>query len=91
MPFDSVELIGIDMQLTNEERKSSFESIYTHSLFYSAQIYGKLNDKEKSAYFCQLTLQRQLDQHNSQLAKSTGCEANQTDLNEKKSLALLNK
>lgn len=81
MPFDSVELIEVDMELTNEARKLSFESIYTHSLFYSAQIYGKLNEKEKSAYFCQLTLQRQIDQHNTKLA-----EANHetTDENEKK-------
>jgi len=92
MPFDLVELIGIDMQLTNEERKTSFESIYTHSLFYSAQIYGKLDDKEKSAYYCQLTLQRQIDEHSSQLlAKSTDTQTNLSETSEKKSLASLNK
>ena len=60
MPYDLVELIDVDIELTNEARKASFESIYTHSLFYSAQIYGKLDEKEKSANYCQLTLQRQI-------------------------------
>jgi len=63
MPFDPSELILLSIDLDDEARKSSIESLYTYSLFYSAQIYGKLDDKVKSAEYCQLTLQRQLDEH----------------------------
>lgn len=67
MPFDPTELISIDTRLTNEIRRNNFESVYTHCLFYSAQVYAKLDDKEKSAYYCQMTLQRQLDQFNNKM------------------------
>lgn len=63
MPFDPSELIRVNLELTNDARKNNFESLYTYSLFYSAQIYGKLDQKEKSAYYCQLTLQRKIDEH----------------------------
>lgn len=63
MPFDPSELIRLSLELTNESRKINIESLYTYSLFYSAQIYGKLDEKVKSAHYCQLTLQRQIDEH----------------------------
>ena len=63
MPFDPSELICLKRELSDDKRRINFESLYTHSLFYMAQIYGKLDDKEKSAYYCQLTLQRQMDEH----------------------------
>lgn len=63
MPFDPSEFIRVNLELTNDSRKNNFESLYTYSLFFSAQIYGKLDEKVKSAYYCQLTLQRQIDEH----------------------------
>jgi hypothetical protein len=36
-----------------------------------AQIYGKLDNKEKSAEYCQLTLQRQIDEHAGDLGWTT--------------------
>jgi hypothetical protein len=64
VPFDFHEIIEFDNQLTNEKRELIFESLYTHSLYYMAQIYGKLGEKEKSAFYCQLTLQRQIEFNN---------------------------
>ena len=70
VPFTINELIAIDTPnedektLNDDKRELLFESVYTHSLFYMAQIYGKLNDKDKSALYCQLTLQRQIDYKN---------------------------
>jgi hypothetical protein len=60
-PYQPNELIKIDEKLTDDKRNALFESLYTHSLFYMAQIHGKLGNKEQSAYYCQLTLQRQLE------------------------------
>jgi hypothetical protein len=63
-PFNLNELIHLNKEFTIKKRADSFEALYTHSLFFFAQVYGKLDDKEKSAYYCELTLQRQLDRHN---------------------------
>ncbi|BFZ11716.1 hypothetical protein BsWGS_14755 [Bradybaena similaris] len=38
----------------------AFESIHTHTLYYLAQVYGKLDQSELSAKYCHMTLQRQL-------------------------------
>ena len=62
-PFDPSELICLNKELSSEKRRSNFEALYTHSLFFMAQIYGKMDEKEKSANYCQLTLQRQMDEH----------------------------
>jgi hypothetical protein len=59
-PFDPIELIQISKELTRSKRRTNFESLYTHSLFYFAQVHGKLDNKDESAYYCYLTLQRQL-------------------------------
>ena len=75
LPFDPSELICLNTELTAKARRTSFESLYTHSLFYSAQIYGKLDEKVKSAYYCQLTLQRQIDEHNEDLTEKSPLEA----------------
>lgn len=62
MPFDLVELFEVEFAVEEREKRcASFESLYTHSLFYFAQVYGKLDDKEKSATLIQQTLQRLLD------------------------------
>lgn len=67
MPFELNELILMNKEIDEEKRRKSFEALYTHSLFFFAQVYGKLDEKEKSAYYCRLTLQRQLDQYNEKL------------------------
>ena len=36
------------------------ENAYTHTLYYLAQVYGHLNDNEKSCSCCHATLHRQL-------------------------------
>lgn len=64
VPFDPSEMISLNKKLTLKKRRDNFEALYTHSLFFYAQIYGKLDEKERSAHFCQLTLQRQIDEHN---------------------------
>lgn len=38
----------------------SFESIHTHTLYYLAQVYAKLDKSSLSARYCHMTLQRQL-------------------------------
>ena len=63
-PFDIHEIIAYNDKLTNEKRETVFESLYTHSLYYMAQVYGKVGEKDKSAYYCQLTLQRQIEFNN---------------------------
>jgi len=80
MPFDPTELISIDLKLNDEIRKNNFESIYTHCLFYSAQVYAKLDEKDKSAYYCQLTLQRQIDQNKMILNNDEDTNTNKNDL-----------
>lgn len=42
-------------------RSKNFESTYTHTLYYLAQVYGKLGDSHKSAQYCHVTLRRQLE------------------------------
>jgi len=63
MPFDPSELLQLNTELTDKERQQSVESLYTYGLFFAAQIYGKLDKKIQSAEYCQLTLQRQIDEH----------------------------
>lgn len=43
-----------------KSRQSDFEETFTHTLFYLAQIYGKLDEKNQSARYCRMTLERQL-------------------------------
>lgn len=67
-PYLPIELIHPNTASSSVDlkRRTNFESLYTHSLFFFAQIYAKLGEREKSAYYCQLTLQRQLDGLNSE-------------------------
>jgi KIF-binding protein len=74
-PIDPSELIIANENLSSQKRKSNFEALYTHSLFYMAQVYGKLEDKERSADYCRQTLQRQLDQEQSK--DESGSESDQ--------------
>lgn len=63
MPFDPSEMLQLSSELTDSDRQQSVESLYTYSVFFLAQIYGKLDKKVQSAQYCQLTLQRQIDEH----------------------------
>ncbi|KAK2158859.1 hypothetical protein LSH36_162g01012 [Paralvinella palmiformis] len=44
-----------------QKRKEHFEDKHTHTLYYLAQVYGKLEENQKSAEYCHETLRRQLD------------------------------
>ena len=59
-PYLLREMIEIDSSISTIDRHEEFEQIYTHTLFYLAQIYGKLDQKDQSANYCRLTLERQL-------------------------------
>jgi len=48
-----------DGELT-QTRHDKFEDVYTHTLYYLAQVYSKLDEPRLGAEFCHLTLQRQL-------------------------------
>ncbi len=61
-------------QLYNETRKNmalfnkskslkleKFEREFTQTLFYFAQVWSNIGNAEKSAFYCQRTLERQLD------------------------------
>ncbi|CAH2322022.1 KIF1-binding [Pelobates cultripes] len=50
-----------EKQLTEQERSKRFERVYTHTLYYLAQVYKHLKQDEKSAQYCHTTLQRQLE------------------------------
>lgn len=77
VPFDLVELFEVELgQEEREKRCATFESLYTHSLFYFAQVYGKLDDKQKSATLIQHTLQRLLD-NNREKSDNEGGEKKQ--------------
>ena len=78
VPYDSNELICFKKDLSVKKRQSNFEALYTHSLFYFAQVYGKLDDKDNSAHYCELTLQRQIDAYNEKIENIS----NQTETKE---------
>ena len=59
-PYLLRDLITIDSSISMNDRREEFEQTYTHTLFYLAQIYGKLSEREQSANYCRLTLERQL-------------------------------
>ena len=63
-PYVLREIIQIDPTLQPADRREEFEQTYTHTLFYLAQIYGKLDQKVQSANYCRLTLERQLSLFN---------------------------
>ena len=54
------DLIQFDSLYNEKQRREEFEQIFTHTLFYLAQIYGKQQDKDRSARYCRVTLERQL-------------------------------
>ncbi|XP_075697569.1 KIF-binding protein isoform X2 [Rhinoderma darwinii] len=50
-----------EQKLTEQERAKRFERVYTHTLYYLAQVYKHLKQDEKAAQYCHTTLQRQLE------------------------------
>ncbi|XP_048465104.1 KIF-binding protein [Rhincodon typus] len=60
-PLDTHEhFLGEEERLTEQERHKRFEKVYTHTLYYLAQVYKHLDMNEKAAWYCHTTLQRQL-------------------------------
>nr|XP_033798839.1 KIF-binding protein [Geotrypetes seraphini] len=60
-PFDLNEYFTVEEEkLTDQERSRRFEGVYTHTLYYLAQVYQHLEMNEKAAQYCHTTLQRQL-------------------------------
>ncbi|XP_070544947.1 KIF-binding protein-like [Ptychodera flava] len=50
-----------DDRLSEHDRQAKFEQIHTLTLYFLAQVHGKLDHKDKSAMYCHTTLQRQLE------------------------------
>ncbi|CAI9547725.1 unnamed protein product [Staurois parvus] len=50
-----------EQKLTDQERSKRFERVYTHTMYYLAQVYKHLKQDEKAAQYCHTTLQRQLE------------------------------
>ena len=57
------------------KRRDAFEALYTHSLFFMAQVCGKMGESNKSAHYCQLTLQRQIDRHNEAVSEADAADS----------------
>lgn len=67
-PVDDLFLVKSYTDLDQQQKEAfvqkcimNFENTYTHTLYYLAQVYGKLENSELSAKYCQETLHRQLD------------------------------
>ncbi|XP_033004883.1 KIF-binding protein isoform X2 [Lacerta agilis] len=61
-PLDSSEhFMDEEGKLTDQERSKRFEKVYTHTLYYLAQVYQHLELIEKAAQYCHTTLKRQLE------------------------------
>ncbi|KAM4703311.1 KIF-binding protein [Rhinophrynus dorsalis] len=61
-PIDPDEhFLSEEQKLTEQERSKKFERVYTHTLYYLAQVYKHLKQDEKAAQYCHTTLQRQLE------------------------------
>ncbi|KAM8924857.1 KIF-binding protein [Pelodytes ibericus] len=61
-PVDPDEHFSLEEnKLTEQERSKRFERVYTHTLYYLAQVYKHLKQDEKAAQYCHTTLQRQLE------------------------------
>ncbi|KAK2098540.1 hypothetical protein P7K49_023991 [Saguinus oedipus] len=63
-PLDPTEcFLPAEEKFTEQERSKRFEKVYTHNLYYLAQVYQHLEMFEKAAHYCHSTLKRQLE-HN---------------------------
>ncbi|KAM6977450.1 KIF-binding protein [Aplochiton taeniatus] len=60
-PIDLPEyFVAEEDRLPQQERTKRFELVYTHTLYYLAQVYKNLEQFEKAGSYCHSTLQRQL-------------------------------
>ncbi|XP_067129149.1 KIF-binding protein [Centruroides vittatus] len=59
IPIDAVQLFLNNSN--NEQGSVIFEKVYTHTLYYLAQVYKNLEENETAALYCFNTLQRQLE------------------------------
>ncbi|XP_064622870.1 KIF-binding protein-like [Lineus longissimus] len=48
-------------EVIEQKRNDIFEETYTKTLYYLAQVYGRLEENKKAALYCQNTLKRQLE------------------------------
>ncbi|XP_057592475.1 KIF-binding protein isoform X1 [Hippopotamus amphibius kiboko] len=63
-PLDPTEhFLPEEEKLAEQERSKRFEKVYTHNLYYLAQVYQHMEMFEKAAHYCHSTLKRQLE-HN---------------------------
>ena len=53
-------LLNIALTVCQKTKSAELQSTETHACFYLAQVYGRLRDFERSAFFCRRTLERQL-------------------------------
>ncbi|KAL7889721.1 hypothetical protein AOLI_G00019790 [Acnodon oligacanthus] len=60
-PLDLVDFFVVEQEApSQQERMRRFEMVYTHTLYYLAQVYKNLEQYEKAGQYCHSTLQRQL-------------------------------
>uniref|UniRef100_A0A452QMC2 KIF-binding protein n=1 Tax=Ursus americanus TaxID=9643 RepID=A0A452QMC2_URSAM len=61
-PLDPTEhFLPEEEKLAEQERSKRFEKVYTHNLYYLAQVYQHMEMFEKAAHYCHSTLKRQLE------------------------------
>ena len=65
--FETQSRTGSDIDVLEVKLRQEFESLHTHTLYFLAQSYERLGEKEKSAACCHETLWRQLQKENTEL------------------------
>jgi KIF-binding protein len=60
-PLTIFDVFGTSDEIEKGKGDENLEKICTFTFFYLAQVYGTLNELEKSAKYCHLTLKRQLE------------------------------
>lgn len=61
--FFRTESYNLQHSIDNQTRTNLFEEYFTHTLYFLAQVYGKMGRNTDSASYCKNTLARQLDHH----------------------------
>ncbi|XP_014679687.1 PREDICTED: KIF1-binding protein homolog [Priapulus caudatus] len=60
-PFDLCDIFkGTDAETFSQQGQKLFDRCHTHTLYYLAQVHHNLEQPQQSAYYCQVTLKRQL-------------------------------
>ena len=64
-PYLVNEVFGLEKKCDEgdlvHKRSINFDDTYTHTLYYLAQVYGRLEESKKSSEYCHVTLKRQLE------------------------------